>query len=176
MKIGDSEQPTHRTAYCDMVASFHQARRNVVIVRDNPELGFGNRRRIDVWWGGLQSNGGLMILLSYLLRTSGEWLGAEVCVKLVVDKPEAEPGARANLERIIGQLRIGATSTVIVAQGRPFPQILRESSADADLVFLGLAEPDERFEQNYHRVHAMVLGMPTTAFVLASEDLDFGEV
>ncbi|MBW3554042.1 MAG: Na-K-Cl cotransporter, partial [Gemmatimonadetes bacterium] len=174
--LGDSEQPTHRTRYCDMVASFHQARRNVVIVRDNPELGFGVYRRIDIWWGGLQSNGGLMMLLAYLLRTSGDWLGATVRVKLVVDSEEAEAGARANLERIIGQLRIGATPEVIVAAGRPFPQIFRESSANADLIFLGLAEPDEHFERNYQRVHAMALAMPTTVFVLAAEDLDFGAV
>ena len=174
--LGDSEQPSHRAAYCDMVASFHAARRNVVIVRDNPDLGFGEYRRIDIWWGGLQSNGGLMMLLAYLLGTSGDWLGAEVRVKLVVESVEAEAGARANLERIIGQLRIGATPEVIVAAGRPFPQIFRESSADADLIFLGLAEPDEHFEESYRRVHAMALAMPTTVFVLASEELDFGEV
>ena len=92
--LGDSERPTHRAEYCDMIASFNAARRNVIIIRDNPELGFGQRRRIDVWWGGLQSNGGLMMLLAYLLRTSGEWLGAEVCVKLVVDK-----GGRARRPR-----------------------------------------------------------------------------
>ncbi len=174
--LGDSEQPSHRTAYCDMVASFHRARRNVLIVRDNPEAGFGDYHRIDVWWGGLQSNGGLMMLLAYLLRTSGGWLGAEVCVKLVVANAEGEAGALSNLERIIGQLRIGATPQVIVANGRPFPRILRESSADADLVFMGLAEPDAHFEENYQRMHAMALGMPTTVFVLASEELDFGDV
>jgi solute carrier family 12 (sodium/potassium/chloride transporter), member 2 len=174
--LGDSEQPSHRAAYCNMVTSFHRARRNVVIVRDNPELGFGQRRRIDVWWGGLQSNGGLMLLLGYLLRTSGDWLGAELCVKLVVDAVEGQAGARANLERIIRQLRIGATFEVIVADGRPFPRILRESSSDADLIFMGLAKPDEHFQQSYQRMHAMALAMPTTVFVLASQDLDFAEV
>lgn len=174
--LGDSENPSHRADYCGMVTSFHAARRNVVIVRDNPEFGFGERRRIDVWWGGLQSNGGLMMLIAYLLRTSVDWLGAEVRVKLVVGKEEARAGAQANLERIIGGLRFGSTAEVIVAQGRPFPQILQESSIDADLILMGIARPDENFEQNYRRLHAMVLGMPTTVFVLASEDLDFGEV
>ena len=93
-----------------------------------------------------------------------------------VTSEEARAGTRENLEHIIEQLRIGATAEVIVAQGRPFPQILRESSADADLIFLGLAEPDDRFEESYQRMHAMALGMPTTVFVLASEDLDFGEI
>ncbi|MFW5950605.1 MAG: Na-K-Cl cotransporter [Gemmatimonadota bacterium] len=173
--LGDSERPSHRSDYCAMIASFHEAGRNVVIVRDNPEVGFGDRRRIDVWWGGLQSNGGLMMLLAYLLKTSGDWLGAEVCVKLVVETEAGRAGASRNLERIIERLRIGATAEVIVGAGRPFPQILRESSADADLIFLGLARPDERFEESYRRTHALALGMPTAVFVLASEALDLGE-
>lgn len=41
---------------------------------------------------------------------------------------------------------------------------------------MGLAMPDEHFEENYDRMHALALGMPTTVFVLASEDLDFGEI
>jgi hypothetical protein len=31
-------------------------------------------------------------------------------------------------------------------------------------------------QENYQRMHTMVLAMPTTVFVLASEGLDFGDV
>ncbi|MDQ3557530.1 MAG: Na-K-Cl cotransporter, partial [Gemmatimonadota bacterium] len=129
-----------------------------------------------VWWGGLQSNGGLMMLLAYLLRTSDEWRGAEMNVKLVVPNEAAAAGAGANLERMIGGLRIGATPQVLVADGRPFPLILRESSANADLIFLGLAEPGDDFAEYYGRLHATVLGLPTVAFVLAAQDVDFAKV
>jgi hypothetical protein len=129
-----------------------------------------------VWWGGLEANGGLMMILAYLLRTSPAWRGAELWVKLVVPRAPAEAPARRNLEEIIGGLRIGAEAEVIVADGRPFPEILRSSSAEADLVFLGMAEPSEDFAGYYHRLQEMVEGLPTTAFVLAAEDVKFAEV
>jgi solute carrier family 12 (sodium/potassium/chloride transporter), member 2 len=174
--LGDSQVASHRTDYCRMVRSFHAARRNVLIVRDDPERGFGERQRIDVWWGGLQANGGLMMLLGYLLRTSADWHRATVRVNLVVASETAAPAARANLESILARTRTGATSNVIVAAGRPFPLILRQESAAADLILLGVARPDDNFAEYYQRMHAMVLGLPTTLFVLAAQELDFSDV
>jgi solute carrier family 12 (sodium/potassium/chloride transporter), member 2 len=150
--------------------------RNVVIIRDDPERGFGTKRRIDVWWGGLQANGGLMMLLAYLLRTSGDWQAAQVNVNLVVASEAAAAGARSNLESILARTRTGAAAHVLVANGRPFPLILRETSSDADLIFLGIAEPGDDFTEYYQRMHATVLGLPTVAFVLAAQEIDFSDV
>jgi hypothetical protein len=63
-----------------------------------------------------------------------------------------------------------------VANGRPFVEVMRESSARADLIFLGIREPGEEFVAYYERLRASVEGMPTTAFVLAAEDLPFAEI
>ena len=167
-----------REAYCQTITSFHRARRNVIVLRHPDDRGFGERRRIDVWWGGLQKNGGLMMLLSYLLRTSMDWRRARVCVKLMVPNQEAADAAGANLRAIIEGLRIGAEADVIVGRRDEFPRILRETSADADLVFLGLAPPDKvpDFTAYYEQLQKTTAGLPPTAFVLAAEDLDFAEV
>lgn len=180
--LGDSKEPDKRDRYCEMISHFHAARRNVVILRDDGllresgEHAFGRRERIDVWWGGLQSNGGLMMILAYLLRTSSEWRGAEVHVKLVVPHAAAAESARSNLQDMVGELRVGAEAHVLVADGRPFPEVLRSSSADADLVFLGMAEPGEDFTRYYGEMQALATGLPTTAFVLAAQDIQFSEV
>ena len=176
--LGDSEQADRRDDYCRTIAAFHQARRNVVVLRHRDDLGFGDRSRIDVWWGGLQKNGGLMMLLSYLLRTSIQWRQARVCVKLMVPDEAAAEAARTNLERIIASLRIGAEAEVLVGPRDRFPQVLRTASAEADLIFLGLADPArlDDFTAYYERLQATTQGLPTTAFVLAAEDLDFAEV
>jgi solute carrier family 12 (sodium/potassium/chloride transporter), member 2 len=105
-----------------------------------------------------------------------DWQGARVNVNLVVPTEAAAEGARSNLEAILGQTRTGAEPHVLVANGRPFPLILRETSADADLIFLGMAEPHDDFVEYYQRMHASVLGLPTVAFVLAAQDLDFSDV
>lgn len=176
--LGDSEEASRRERYCQSIAYFHRAKRNVVIVHDHPELGFGLRKRIDVWWGGLQANGGLMLILAYLLRTSSEWRGAEVNLKLVVKDKTAATSASNNLKTMVAQLRIGAKPQVIVANGRSFDDILHESSIGADLIFLGMAKPGENFNftEYYQTIQARAVGLPSTVFVLAAPDFAFEEV
>jgi hypothetical protein len=174
--VGDSQVPEHREAYCRMIARFHEGRRNVVILHYDEDLRFGRRERIDVWWGGLKRNGGLMLTLAYLLQTSVDWRGADVRVKMVVPTPEAAAGARPNLEAIVRSIRSGATAEVIVSDGRPFQQIMKDSSRDADFILLGMREPDDQFLAYYERMRDAVEGMPTAAFVLAAEDMPFGDI
>ncbi len=174
--VGDSEVPEHRDAYCRMIARFHEGRRNVVVLHHNEDLRFGHHERIDVWWGGLKRNGGLMLTLAYLLQTSVAWRGADVRVKMVVPTTKAAAGALPNLESIVRGLRSGATAEVLVSEGRPFIEIMRESSRHADLIFLGMREPDDEFLTYYERMRDTVEGMPTAAFVLAAEDMPFGDI
>jgi len=65
---------------------------------------------------------------------------------------------------------------VIVANGRPFDDILTATSRTADLVFLGLAGPGDDFCTYYLDLKQRTASLPTTMFVLASEDLEFAEV
>ena len=177
--LGVSERAEFRDRYCEMIGNVHRSKRNVVLLREKEEDAFGRRERIDVWWGGLQKNGGLMMLLAYLLRTSRDWRDAEVNVKLMVPDAEGAAAAQENLESIIAELRIGTVrAQVLVGPREDFPGVLRSASADADLVFLGLADPSQvdDYVAYYERLQAMAEGLPTTAFVLASEDLDFAEV
>jgi len=175
--LGDSEVPEHRELYCQMLQRFHEGRRNVVILHHNDESGFGNQKIIDVWWGGLKRNGGLMLTLAYLLQTSLPWSGARIRVKMVRPNEDAAQSARPNLEAIARGLRSGAEVEVLVNDtGRQFVEILKESSADADMIFLGMREPGEDYVAYYERLRYAAEGMPTTAFVLASEDLPFAEI
>jgi amino acid transporter len=174
--IGDSEVDELRDRYCRLIANMHRSQRNVVILRDPEDTGFGERRRIDLWWGGLHRNGGLMMLLAYLLKTSVGWNRASLQVNLVVPDQEAAEGAEMNLEKIVHNLRIGARSRVLVAKGRSFGEILRETSAGADLVMLGMAEPGAAYRGYYEGLQEMTAGLPPTLLVLAAEELAFSAV
>lgn len=174
--LGDSEEADSYEEYCRMITRFHALKRNVLVLR-NFGKGFPQRRRrIDVWWGGLQHNGGLMLILAYLLRTSLRWRGARVCLKMVAAHPAAAEGCRANLKQITEQARTGAEVEILVAEGESFEDILQRSSRDADLVLLGLAAPDEVFSEYFRDLQQRVEGLPPTLFTLAAEDLAFGEV
>ena len=175
--MGDSKSLEHRNSYCKMIAQLHQAKRNVVIFRENSQRGFGKRRRIDIWWGeSMQANGGLMLLLADLLRSDLHWREANICIKLVVHHQNAVLSARDNLNRLLTQSRISAIPQIIVADGRSFDRILRETSRNADITFLGMATPDKHFPQHYEQLQRKVDGLPSTAFVLAAPNSSFLEM
>lgn len=174
--LGDSENEEYREKYCKMIASFHQQQRNVMVVHNNEERGYGDRLRIDIWWGGLKGNGGLMMILAYLLQSSRKWYDAEVHLKMMVDNEMAAKEVSKNINRIVQQIRTGAEPEIIVSNGRTFNEVLHESSSDADLVFMGMAEPDENFKNYYEKIQKRLDGLPTTIMVLAAEEISFGEV
>ncbi|WP_138430831.1 amino acid permease [Fodinibius saliphilus] len=177
--LGDSENEGMRDKYCNMINSFHAQKRNIVIVHDNEEIGFGERKRIDVWWGGLRGNGGLMMILAYLLQSSRKWWDAKVNIKMVVEGEKGAEDAQRNLTRIMNKIRIDANAEVLLSNGKSFDDILHESSEGADLILMGLAEPNEMendFKQYYENLHDRLSGLPTTVMVLAAEEISFGEV
>jgi len=171
--LGHSRVEEKRDRYCQTIVELHKAQRNVVVLRDN--RGFGRQRRIDVWWGGMQANGSLMLLLAYLLRTDINWRNAIIYLKLVVADKAAADAARVNLNNLMEELRIGAVAKIIVANGRSFKEILHSSSKRADLVFLGMAKPgnNDNFRQYYEHLQELANGLPTTVFVLAVPDFAF---
>ena len=175
--LGDTQEPSHRSRYCEMVERFYFSRKNVLILRDNEERLFGRRKVIDIWWGGLQGNGALMLILAYLLQSSLHWQDARVRLKMVVPNEEAAVGARTNLALMAERTRTGAKPYVYASDGKPFFDLLQESSRDADLVFMGMARPDEGgFEEYYASLRARTEGLPSTMFVLAAEEIAFREV
>ncbi|MFK8181836.1 MAG: Na-K-Cl cotransporter [Phormidesmis sp.] len=187
--IGDSEELASESIerYFKTIQLCHDAKRNVIIYRVNsaaegadslqpPLFGRSSTKRIDVWWGGLQSNGGLMLILAYLLRTSWEWRGAEIRLKLMVNDETAAQSAEANLANLTQSLRIGAKSEIIRSKGRAFNDILKASSQSADLVFMGLAVPEDDPIEYYQTLQNRVDGLPPTVLVLAAENLDFSEM
>ncbi|OZC01905.1 Na-K-Cl cotransporter [Rubricoccus marinus] len=176
--LGDPQDPERQKRYGQTIAHFYARNRNVIIARDGGAQGFGARKRIDVWWGGLRGNGGLMLILAYLLHSSLDWRGSEVRIQMVAPTEKAARDMRASVEGLLRDTRTGAQLDVILARSRPFDQILRETSRDADLVLLGMASPGEGdgFADYYAALRDRTEGLPTTLFVLAAEDIAFGQM
>ncbi len=176
--LGATENLHNEKAYCDMIRHFYRSKRNVVIVRENLEKCFGQRQRIDIWWGGLKVNGGLMIVLAYLLQRSILWRNAEINLKMLTRTGNAAEGALENLQQIIRSMRIDVNLEVITSERQSFIEVLHQSSSKADLIFLGMAAPTDDFDfQSYYReTQQKTQGLPTTVFVLAAQETAFEEV
>ncbi|MDX1628497.1 MAG: Na-K-Cl cotransporter, partial [Fulvivirga sp.] len=174
--LGHTLEAEHRKAYCEMISDFYKSTRNVLIVRDSDNSPDKIKKRIDVWWGGLNKNGGLMILLAHLLQNSADWRGATINIKMVLPSAQAAEDVSSNLKSILSDMRVEATYDIILKGEKPFHQLLTEKSHDADLVFLGMAEPHDNYENYYANLMEKTKDLPMTMFVLAAEETAFGDV
>ncbi len=192
--LGSSKEEEKFGDYAGMLEHFYERKRNILILNHNPEKGFGNKKRIDVWWGGLKANGGLMITVAYLIANSADWQGCKLNIKMVVATEKAAEGAKKNLEAIVKNLRMEAKAEVIAADGKAFKDILLEKSKDADLVLMGMKHPtlastdlhkttngsEEKKEESYDVYYRNFLqlseGLSSKLFVLAAEDIAFEDV
>ncbi len=165
-----------RKKFCSLVSDLYRAKRNVFILRAEEKMGFRQRKRIDIWWGGLQGNGALMLILGYLTQTSLIWKGSEVHLRMVVKDEKAKEETFRNLQGIIERTRTNFIPHVITSSGQNFWDLVLEHSQDADLVFLGIRKPQDDFVNYWDKLLTETTNLPATVFVLASEEIDFKDV
>lgn len=174
--LGSTERKEHHQDFGNMIRYFHESQKNIIVIRYNEEKGFGRYRRIDLWLRGIRYNGSLMIILAYLLQHSINWYGAEIVIRMIVKDAEAKSELTENLRSITGNFRFKLRIEVMLSNGESFEKIARRESADADLVILGLATPDDNFIDYYTDLIEKVKELPTTMFALASQDIKFDEI
>ena len=125
------------------------------------------RRRIDVWWGGLQRNGDLMLLLAYLMSLNPEWRGARIRIISLASNELAKDETQRALDKLLPESRIEAETEIIIKEKDAKVQdIIHEMSSDADIVFLGLATAEPGKEEEYaERLCRLAEGLPSFFFV-----------
>lgn len=174
--LGDSDESENRTEYCKMISRFYKSNRNVIILQNDFRLNYDGKKQIDLWWGGLKGNGALMMIVAHMIKTSPRWRDIDVCVKMVVDTPEAAEKTRTNLRNILTQVRVDFRYEVIVSEGRDFWDILNTESADSTITMLGLKEPDEDYEIYYNNLKEKTSPIKNKLFLLASEEINFEDI
>ena len=122
--------------------------KNIILYHEN-KFALPIEKRIDVWWRG-QENGGLMLLLTYLLTTNWEWEGATVRVLRVVTHDAGRDPALGALEELVSRARVEATAKVIVSH-ESFLNTFERHSKDASCVFLGMNIPEPDSEMDWYR-------------------------
>jgi hypothetical protein len=100
-------------------------------------------REVHVWWGGLQRNGDLMLLLAYLLTRNAHWRGSKIVIFSLASNEMMRQNTQSHLDQLLPELRIDARTEVIIksAEMTVREQILNQSK-NADVVLLGLAVPE----------------------------------
>jgi len=94
-------------------------------------------KSIDIWWGGQQNNGDLMLLLAFLIKLNREWEDAIIRILSVVNNKESKERLEQGILQLLPMTRIQAAVEIIQSR-KSFTTILHEQSRKTDIVFLGL--------------------------------------
>ena len=97
---------------------------------------------------------------------------------LIVDTEEDREEALKGLRSFLKQGRVEADVEVLVREKGDVFNTIRNSSRRASLVFIGMRAPteeesDQSYATYYEGLMARTDGFPSTAIVLASEDIEF---
>jgi len=168
--LGWPNDEERRVIFLKVMRKLEKLNKSLIFGRIHPRCLYpleGAERTIHVWWGGLQRNGDLMLLLAYLLTRNSSWRGAKVKVLSLATTEMMEGQTEKFLERLIPQIRIDAEPEVILKpKDVSVAEVIQKESADAEVVFLGLATPEEGEEGKYaERLDALAGDLPTVFFV-----------
>ena len=142
---------TYLPRYLSIMRRISSLKRSTVIGKVSPDFDIENSQKtIHVWWGGLQRNGDLMLLLAYLLTKSPAWEDSVIKLLRMVTDESAKESAEVELRKLSEDSRISAEPMIIVNKtGELFEHVLARVSGVADVVFLGLNTPAKGEEESY---------------------------
>ncbi|MFP6646934.1 MAG: Na-K-Cl cotransporter [Candidatus Latescibacterota bacterium] len=165
--FGWPEKRDRLLAMLRILRAASNAGRSTLIARLQEPVVPMRQPRIDVWWRGKHSNGDLMLLLAYLLQINQEWQTAHVAVRSIVDEESQRQEMETSLAALIDETRIPAEPEVIVrTPGADLVATMHERSANSDLVFIGLRDPEPGGDEDYaDSLLRLVDGLPTTVLV-----------
>lgn len=169
--LGWADKAEDPTRYVELLQDLVELDHNLLLLAHHEVRSFALQERIDVWWGGREHNWSLMVLLATLIQSSGEWEGARVHLRVVVEKEDEVQSARQKLQRALRKSRLHAETEVFTYHPEtetPFDVIRRESS-DASLTLLGLRAPREDEGSEYlERISSIIDGLGSALLVRAS--------
>lgn len=167
--LGWPDDRERLTNFLRVMRPLSRLNQSLLIGRAEPlaPLQEGRRRTIHVWWGGLQRNGDLMLLLAYLLSRNAEWRNARIRILSLASNPMAKAQTERFLARLMPEIRIAAEIDVIIKpEGISVREMIHTESAGVDLVILGLALPEEGQETAYaQRIAELAEGLSSFFFV-----------
>ncbi len=149
--LGWGRQTEDPVRFAKMLRHLSDLDLNIVLLDYDQGKGFGKFQHIDVWWRGGSNNGNLILSLIKFLRISYLWRNATVRLMLINYSEKRTEIIRKEAKAALDNMRMDAEVKVInnEIEKRPVNLIIKEESASADLIFLGLADVQDGKEKEY---------------------------
>lgn len=177
--LGWPDDAKMRGEFLRVTAKLAKFRKSVVFGRFHESFAFSRRdkRRIHVWWGGLDFNSDLMLLLAYLLKANPEWRDAEIELISIASNEAVTARNESNFEKLIPEFRIDASHrTLLKSKGSTVAELIQKESAEADIVLLGMMTPAAGEEDAYAERMEALAGDLHVVFFVKNASLFTGEL
>jgi len=168
--LGWPSDPGLQVEFLKAMRRLEALNKSLIFARVRPQLLYrraGIERRIMVWWGGLQRNGDLMLLLTFLLTRNSSWRDSRVSIMSLATTELMLQRNETFLQGLVDEIRIDADIRVLLKDPEAkVADIIRHESRDAEVVIMGLATPERGEEAEYaERLEAFSEGLPNVFFV-----------
>lgn len=163
----DTDDPV---GFANLLKYLSQLDLNIVLLDFDPIKKFGKYQQIDIWWRGGSNNGNLVLSLIKFIRLSYEWRNVNVRLMIINNEPEREDQIRSDSQKVLDNMRMKA-EILIISNDKHLPvnQVIKHESANADLIFLGLADVQDGREMEFiERADFLYKDLGTIALVNAS--------
>jgi amino acid transporter len=168
--LGWPDDPDLQVSFLRAMRRLEAINKSLIFGRIKPRLAYkrsGVEHTVDVWWGGLQRNGDLLLLLAYLLTRNPLWRRTRVRILSVASTETMKSHTEMLLARLLPQIRVEAEVRVLVKDTEEtIATVIQRESADAEVVLMGLATPPRGEEAVYaERLETLVGDLPLVFFV-----------
>ncbi|MBZ0135578.1 MAG: amino acid permease [Planctomycetes bacterium] len=172
--MGLSETSEGLTRQLQLMPMLSSLRKSVLLLKHDADKGYGQRARIDVWWGGKSRNGELMLLLAHIIRSHPEWTGSKVRLLQICDGEAQADETRGNLAKLLEEVRVRATAKAVVRhEGETAADTIARTSGDAGMTIIGMQMPGQNdADELAARVHQLIDPLGSVLLVRSAETED----
>ena len=157
--------------FAQMTQKLTQLDYNILFLDYDKKRGFGNYKKIDIWWSSINSESDLSLQLSKLILHSAEWSSANIRILFVNDLNENQALVQDVISRKLEKLRIDISFEIIEneLEQKPLYKLIQLYSHEADLIMMNLPEINNHSEKEYvESTNSLMDVMGTTLILKAS--------
>ncbi len=168
--LGWARQTNDPVGFAQLLKYLSDLDMNIVLLDYDDLQGFGSFKQIDIWWRGGSNNGNLVLSLIKFIGMSYDWRNVVVRLMIINNDKAKEKKIIKDAKKVLDSMRMSAEIRVINNEHKePINQVIKNESANADLIFLGLADVQEGHEMEFiERADYLYKDLGTIALVKAS--------
>ena len=159
-----------------LIQRFQELDYSLLIMDYDQHVGFGKRKRIDIWWEGQGRHVSFALTISRFLNTSDEWQDATIRLYILADTSLVDDMLIfETLDQIQEQVRVKLDVKIIntALDHRNYYDIIRSESSAADLIYLELPDLKEGSEEDFFtKTDALCEEIGTVILYKASKEFD----